>query len=133
LFRRATGTDAAAETRQSRTGTSQSREQVLELSELHLPLAFPRACPPRKDVEDQLRAIDHFAVEALFELTELSRAQFVVENHHVDIRFVARGRERTHLAGSDERCRIGLGRSCSIRNTTRAPAASARPASSSSE
>src|SRR5439155_3140951 len=46
--------DAAAEPRQRRPGADQPRQQVLELRELDLQLAFARARPPREDVENEL-------------------------------------------------------------------------------
>jgi hypothetical protein len=57
--------DAAAEPRQRGPGADEARQQVLELRQLHLPLALARARPPREDVEDELRAIDDLALEPL--------------------------------------------------------------------
>ena len=112
----------------------QPRQQVLQLRELDLQLAFARPRAPREDVEDQLRAIDDLAVERLLEVAQLRRRQLVVEDDDVDVELVARGGERLRPC----RCRgtsrdPGFGRSCSTRSTTVAPAAAARPASSSSE
>ena len=110
------------------------RQQVLQLRELDLQLAFARPGAAREDVEDQLRAVDDLAAERLLEVAQLRRAQLVVEDDDVDAQLVARRRASAltlplprNVAGS------GLGRSCSTRSTTVAPAAAARPASSSSE
>ena len=61
-------------------GADQPRQQILQLRQLDLPLPFPRARAPREDVENQLRAIDDFATDPLFNLTKLRRRQLVVEN-----------------------------------------------------
>ena len=62
-FAGAARADAAAETRQRGAGSGEPRQQVVELRQLDLPLAFARARAARKDVEDQLRAIDDLAIE----------------------------------------------------------------------
>ena len=68
---RASRADAAAEARQRRRGADESREQILQLRELHLPLAFARPRATGEDVEYELRAIDDFPFELRFELTKL--------------------------------------------------------------
>jgi hypothetical protein len=103
-FTGATCADAAAEPRQHATRAYETRQQVLELRELDLPLAFARACSPREDVENELRPIDHLPFQLLFELTELRGRELVVDDHHIDVGFGACGRERRHLAAADE-CR----------------------------
>src|SRR5690606_36687325 len=50
--------DAAAETRQRRGGPHEPRQEVLQLCQLHLQLAFARPCPLREDIEDELRSVD---------------------------------------------------------------------------
>ena len=90
-------------------GSGQTRQQVLELGELDLPLAFPRARPAGEDVEDQLRAIDHLPLESILELAELPRRQLVIDDHHVHITLGAGRGEARHFAGADERPRVGLG------------------------
>jgi hypothetical protein len=58
-FAGASGSNAAAEPRQGCRRTDQPRHQILQLREFDLQLAFARARAPRKNVEDELRAIDH--------------------------------------------------------------------------
>ena len=84
------GADAAAETRQRRTGADQAREHVFELRQLHLPFALPRARAPRKDVEDQLRPVDDLPFQTVLELAQLSRRQLGVHDHQINVRLVAR-------------------------------------------
>jgi len=100
--------DAAAEPRERRAGAGQARQQIFELRELHLPLALARARAAGEDVENQLRAIDHLALDPLLELPLLGWGQLVVEDHHVHGRLVGRGGQRGHLARADERRGIGL-------------------------
>ena len=125
--------DAAALSRQRVARSDQPRHEVLELRELDLELAFPRARAAREDVEDQLRAIDDLAVERLLEVAQLRRRQLVVEDDDVDARFGATRRRASRPC----LCRgtspdPGFARSCCTRSTTSAPAADASPASSSS-
>ena len=55
-------------------GADQARQQVLQLRELDLQLAFARPRAPREDVEDELRAIDDLALEALLEVAAAAPA-----------------------------------------------------------
>ncbi len=77
--------DAAAEPRQRGARADQPRQQVLQLRELDLQLAFARPRAPREDVEDQLRAVDDLAADRLFDLPQLRRRQLVVEDDDVDV------------------------------------------------
>ena len=61
----APGPDAAAEARQRGAGAHKPGQEIFQLRELDLHLAFPRPRPPGEDVEDQLRAIDDFAADLL--------------------------------------------------------------------
>jgi hypothetical protein len=93
--------DSAAKTRQRSAGAHEPRQQVLELRQLDLPLAFTCAGPPRKDIEYQLRAVHDLAIEPLLELPQLRWCQLVVEDHDVHSRFRARHRQRGRLAAAD--------------------------------
>ena len=112
----------------------QPRQQVLQLRQLHLQLAFPRARAPGEDVEDELRAIDDLAADRLFDVPQLRRRQLVVEDDDVDVGFGGRRAPASAILPAPRNVDgSGFGRSCSTRSTTSAPAASARPASSSSD
>src|SRR4051794_10098811 len=63
--------DAAFLSRQVAPEASQSWEQVLQLREFDLEFAFPRAGSLSKDVENERRAIQDFAIENFFEVTAL--------------------------------------------------------------
>ena len=56
------GPDAAAEPRERVARADEPRQQVFQLREFHLQLAFARPRAAREDVEDELRAIDDFAM-----------------------------------------------------------------------
>ena len=115
-------------------GADQPRQQVLQLRELDLQLAFARARAPREDVENQLRAIDDLAADRLLDLAQLRRRQLVVEDDDVDVGFGARRGERLDLAARRETSTDRASAAPAARAARpRAPAASARPASSSSE
>ena len=133
-FAGAARADAAAKPRQRGARAGQPRQQVFQLRQLDLQLAFAGPRPPREDVENQLRAIDDLPADRLFDLPQLRRRQLVVEDDDVDVGLGARGGQRLRPCRRRERSTgSGFGRSCSTRSTTCAPAASARPASSSSE
>ena len=60
--------------------------RYLQLRELDLQLAFPRARAPREDVENELGAIDDLPADLLFDVPQLRRRQLVVEDDDVDAR-----------------------------------------------
>ena len=122
-FAGAARADAAAEARQRRASADQPRQQVFELRELDLPLAFARARTPREDVENELRAVDDLPLDARFDLAQLRRRQLVVEDDGVDVGLGAGGRQEVELAAPEKRRGIGRGRSCDTRSTTCPPAA----------
>ena len=101
--------DAAAQPRQRLARADQPRQQVFQLRELDLQLAFARAGAPREDVENQLRAIDDLAIEALVQLAQLRRRQLVVEDDDVGVGFGRGLRQHVDLAAAEERGRVGLG------------------------
>jgi hypothetical protein len=107
-FAGAASADAPAEARQGRAGSSESREKVFELCQLDLPPALARPCTAREDVEDQLCAIDDFALEPILELAELSRRQFVIDDDDSDVGFSAGGSQTRDFASADERSGIRL-------------------------
>ena len=115
-------------------GADQPRQQVLQLRQLDLQLAFARPRAPGEDVENQLRAIDDLAADRLLDLPQLRRRQLVVEDDDVD---VASRRTTRPASRPCRRRETSTGRASAAPAARaarpRAPAASARPASSSSE
>jgi hypothetical protein len=49
----------------------QARQKILQLGQLDLQSAFPAASALRKNIEDQLRPIDNFAREQIFQVPAL--------------------------------------------------------------
>ena len=86
--------------RERRRPTPTSRgQQVLELRQLDLPLAFLRSRAPGEDVENELRAIEAPSrLTRASMLRELGRRELVVEDHHVDVLL------RRRRARSDRAC-----------------------------
>ena len=70
-FARSAGADAAAELRHGLAPPGQPRQHVLKLRQLHLQLALPCPCVARKDVEDQLCAVQHAARQSRFKIAQL--------------------------------------------------------------
>ena len=124
---RFTGTsraDAATQTRQRVAGADEPRQEILQLCEFDLQLAFARARAAREDVENQLGAVDDLPVDRLFDVAELRRASARCRR--------SRGRRQSRrtmprassiLPAPRKVDGSGFGRSCSTRSTTSAPAA----------
>ena len=89
----------------------QPGQQVLQLRELDLPLALARPRAPGKNIEDELSAIDHLAIDPLFDVTELGGGQLVVENHHVHSDARAFGASSSSLPRPTNVAGSGVGRS----------------------
>ena len=70
-FAGTTRSDAAAELRHLDAASRKPRQQVLQLRQFDLELAFAGAGVARKDVEDELRAIDHPHIERALQVALL--------------------------------------------------------------
>ena len=100
--------DAAAEPRERRAGSGQPRQQVFQLRQLHLPLAFARARAAREDVENELRAIDDLPLELSSSCRSCAGSELVVEDHDIHAGLGAgRARALATLPRADEGGRIG--------------------------
>ena len=62
-FARAAGADAAAQLRHLHAASCQSRQQVLQLRQFHLELAFAGAGVAGEDVEDKLGAVEDAGIQ----------------------------------------------------------------------
>ena len=102
-FTRASGSDTAAQARHFDAPSGQARQHVVELRQLDLQAAFPRAGAAGEDIEDELRAVDDLDFERFFEIALLGGRQVVVEDDHGRADGGDRGGELAHLARSDER------------------------------
>ena len=105
-FARAPGADAAAQLRHLDSASAQPRQHVLQLRQFHLQLAFTGARVFGKDIEDELRAVDHPGVDQFLDIALLRSSEVVIEKQQI-------GRDRSDGAGnflqlsaSDQRGRI---------------------------
>ena len=99
--------DAARLPRQVAPEPRQPRQQMLQLREFDLQLAFARAGALREDVENQRRAVQDLAVEYFLQIAALGGRKFVVENDRVHVVPPAEGGKFLRLALADERGRRG--------------------------
>ena len=81
LFAGTSRADAAAQPRKLRTGSGQSRQQIVQLRQFHLQLSLAAARVARKNIQDQLRAIDHAPLHASLQIALLHRSELAVENN----------------------------------------------------
>jgi hypothetical protein len=72
-FARSASADAAAELRHFHAAPRQPRQHVFELGQFHLQLAFTSAGVARKNIENQLRAIDDARVDHALNIALLRR------------------------------------------------------------
>src|SRR5579883_1706751 len=82
-FTRTARADTTAETREVFAISGQARQPVLELSKLHLQLAFFGAGTTGKDIENQSRAVDDFSVEDFFQILVLAWREFFVKDNDI--------------------------------------------------
>ena len=84
-FARAARADAAAQLRHRFALAAQPRQHVLQLRQLHLQLAFAGAGVAGKDVQNQLRPVQHAAGQRSLQVAQLRRRKVVVEEHQVGL------------------------------------------------
>jgi hypothetical protein len=107
-FARTSCADAAAQLRHGLAPPSEPGQHVFQLRQLHLQLALAGSRVAGKNVQNQLRPVQHQTGELAFQIPQLSRAQIVVENHQV--RLVCRGNsgDLFDFSGADQGRRIRL-------------------------
>jgi hypothetical protein len=134
-FARSASADAAAELRHFHAAPRQPRKHVFELRQFHLQLTFTSAGVARKNIENQLRAIDDARVDHAFNVALLRRREIVIEQNHIRGNRGCRARNFFQLALADQRGRIGRSLRCVNSPAISAPAlvASVRNSSSDSE
>ncbi len=108
-FAGAAGADAAAQLRHGLALAGEPRQHVLKLRQLHLQLALAGAGVAGKDVQNQLRAVQHPAGQRGLKVAQLGGRQVVVEEHQVGLGGGGDSGDLLHLAGADQRGRIGPG------------------------
>ena len=106
-FTRTAHADAASELLEVRPHSRESRQHVLELSELDLKLCLARSRSRREDVEDQLGAIHHALACRVLDVLALRRCQLIVEDDERRLRVGDERRELVDLALAEIRRRVG--------------------------
>ena len=100
--------DTAAEAREHESLAAEARQVVLELRELDLQLALPRAGALCEDVEDQCRAVDDLDAEHLLEIVLLRRRELVVEDQERRIAVLDFHGDLGDFAAPEEEGGVGL-------------------------
>jgi hypothetical protein len=77
------GTDAAAQLRHLDTASTQPRQQVLELRQLNLQLAFTSPSMFCKNVEDELGAVNYPRIDNFFDIPLLRGGEVVIEQQEI--------------------------------------------------
>ena len=85
----------------------ETRRHVLQLREFDLQLAFERARALREDVEDQAAAVEHAALQFLFEIAFLAGAQRAVDDDEIGGKRLDALAQFFDLAGPDQEAGIG--------------------------
>ena len=75
--------DAAAQSRHFDAVSGQARQHVVQLGQFDLQLPFTRAGAAGEDIEDQLRAVENFAIEGAFDVALLGGGEFGIEEHEI--------------------------------------------------
>ena len=99
--------DAAAELRHGFAAAGEPRQHVFKLSELHLELALARAGVARKDVEDELRAIEDATGQRGFKVAQLRGRKIAIEDNEIGVGGSNDSGDLFHFAGTDEGGGIG--------------------------
>src|SRR5439155_5345366 len=86
---------------------SEARQHVVELRKLDLQLAFAAARVAGKDVENELRPINHAAFGVFFDVALLHRRKIAVEDDQRRLLGMGFGADFIQLAASDQRGRVG--------------------------
>ena len=106
-FARASRADAAAQLRHLNAASGEPRQHVMQLRQFHLQLAFAGSRVPRKNIEDQLRAVDDPPLNDLFDIALLRRTEIVIEEQNVGVDRRRCTGNFFQLAGAHQRRRIG--------------------------
>ena len=85
---------------------AQPRQQVLQLRQLHLQLALAGARVAGKNVQNQLRPVQHAAGQRRFQVAQLRRRKVVVKEHQIGLGRSGDAGNLLHFAGANQRRRI---------------------------
>ena len=94
--------DAALLPGQVTPKTGEPRQQMLELGQLDLQLAFAGSGALGEDIEDERGPVEHLAFEDSFQVAALGRGKLIVENDGVNLMVAAESGELSRLAAANE-------------------------------
>ena len=83
-------------------GADQTRQEMVQPSGLHLQAAFMGASVLGKDLEDDLRPVEHPSLERQLEVALLARAQIFVADDEVELALDLQIAQRLNFAHADE-------------------------------
>jgi len=106
-FARASGADSTSQLGHLCAPPGQARHYVFQLRQFHLQLTFPSARVRRKDVENQLGAIDHSRVYYFFDVALLGGGEVMIEQDQIGRGRRGRPGNLFQLAAPDQSGRIG--------------------------
>ena len=105
---RSPAADAARQARHGRAFAEEARQQVFQLGQLDLELAFAGLGALGENVQDQLRAVDDLDLHLVGDRTDLARVQLLVEDDDRGPFLEGLDREVPQLAGPDEEAVVHL-------------------------
>src|SRR5438552_17570222 len=79
----------------------ETRQKILQLSQLNLQSTFPAARALRKDIENQLRSIEYLAREQILQVATLRRRKFIIKNDGGHLLILTRIFDQLCLAATD--------------------------------
>ncbi len=80
----------------------QAREQMLQLRQFNLQFPFARPGALRENVQDERRAVEHFAIEHALQIPALGGRKFIIEYNRVHLLRAAASRKLAGLAAADK-------------------------------
>ena len=108
LARAAEEAEAAALAFEVGPAAHQAALLVVEVRQLDLQAPFGGRCALAEYLEDQPGAVDHLALELLFQIALLDSAQRAVDNHQLGVFHLAIGADALDLAFAEQRRRAHL-------------------------
>ena len=107
-FPRAPGADAAAQPGHSRALAREPRQQIFQLSKLHLQLALPGSGPGSKNIQNQHGPVDDPDLRLKFQIADLCGRQLAVEDNQIDLLALTDLFQLLQPSAADARGSVGL-------------------------
>jgi hypothetical protein len=101
-FARPAGPNPGSQPREGGSFSAQARQEVGQPGQLNLEFALVAPGPPGEDVEDQLRPVDDFRFDPVFQASLLDGAEVVIEDDEVGLEFLLEASQLFGLPLADE-------------------------------